>query len=261
MEKLNKNLFDLKNKFTLITGSCGLLGEQHATALSLINSNLILVDINKKKGLKLEKKLNEKFNNKIFYFNCDITKKKEILKLKQKLKKLNINLNVIINNASINPQPKNKTNENDWSKSIEVGLTGAKNIIETFCEDMIKKKSGNIINIGSDLSIIAPDQRVYENEKFFKPVSYSVVKHGIVGITKYYSSLLARHNIRCNCLSPGGVFNNQPRKFVNKITKLIPLKRMANKNEYIGAIQFLASDASKYMTGHNLVVDGGRSII
>ena len=261
MEKLNKNLFDLKNKFTLITGSCGLLGEQHATALSLINSNLILVDINKKKGLKLEKKLNERFNNKIFYFNCDITKKKEILKLKQKLKKLNINLNVIINNASINPQPKNKTNENDWSKSIEVGLTGAKNIIETFCEDMIKKKSGNIINIGSDLSIIAPDQRVYENEKFFKPVSYSVVKHGIVGITKYYSSLLAQHNIRCNCLSPGGVFNNQSRKFVNKITKLIPLKRMANKNEYIGAIQFLASDASKYMTGHNLVVDGGRSII
>ena len=92
-------------------------------------------------------------------------------------------------------------------------------------------------------------------------MSYSVVKHGIVGITKYYSSLLAQHNIRCNCLSPGGVFNNQPMKFVNKITKLIPLKRMANKNEYIGAIQFLASDASKYMTGHNLIVDGGRSII
>lgn len=261
MEKLNKNLFDLKNKFTLITGSCGLLGEQHAVALSLINSNLILVDINKKKGAKLEKKLKKKFNNKIFYFNCDITKKKEILKLRQKLKKLNINLNVIINNASINPQPKNKTNKNDWSKSIEVGLTGAKNIIETFYREMIKKKSGNIINIGSDLSIIAPDQRIYENEKFFKPVSYSVVKHGIVGITKYYSSLLAQHNIRCNCLSPGGVFNNQPMKFVNKITKLIPLKRMANKNEYIGAIQFLASDASKYMTGHNLIVDGGRSII
>ena len=219
------------------------------------------MDINKKKGAKLEKKLKKKFNNKIFYFNCDITKKKEILKLRQKLKKLNINLNVIINNASINPQPKNKTNKNDWSKSIEVGLTGAKNIIETFYREMIKKKSGNIINIGSDLSIIAPDQRIYENEKFFKPVSYSVVKHGIVGITKYYSSLLAQHNIRCNCLSPGGVFNNQPMKFVNKITKLIPLKRMANKNEYIGAIQFLASDASKYMTGHNLIVDGGRSII
>jgi len=261
MEKLNKNLFDLKNQYTLITGSCGLLGEQHATALSLINSNLILVDINKKKGLELEKKLKKKFNSKIFYFNCDITKKSQILKLKQKLKKLNIHLNVIINNASINPQPKNKTNKDDWGKSIEVGLTGAKNIIEIFHKEMIRKKSGNIINIGSDLSIIAPDQRIYENIKFFKPVSYSVVKHGVVGITKYYSSLLAQYNIRCNCLSPGGVFNNQPRKFVNKITKLIPLKRMAKKNEYIGAIQFLASDASKYMTGHNLVVDGGRSII
>ena len=92
-------------------------------------------------------------------------------------------------------------------------------------------------------------------------MSYSAVKHGIVGITKYYAALLAKYNVRCNCLSPGGILNNQPKSFVNKLEKLIPLRRMAKKDEYIGAIQFLASDASQYMTGHNLIIDGGRSII
>ena len=100
--------------------------------------------------------------------------------------------------------------------SINVGLTGAKNIIEIFYKDMIKK-SGNIINIGSDLSIIAPDWAIYKNKKYYKPVSYSAVKHGIVGITKYYAALLAKYSTRCNCLSPGGILNNQPKSFVNKL--------------------------------------------
>lgn len=261
MEKLNKNLFDLSKRYTLITGACGLLGEQHSLALSLINSNLILIDIDEKKGLQLKKKLTKRFKNKIFYFNCNITNKQQIINLKKNLTNLNIAISVIINNASINPQPKNQTKDDNWEDSLGVGLTGAKNIIEVFYKDMIKKKHGNIINIASDLSIIAPDQRIYKSKKYYKPISYSVVKHGMVGITKYYASLLGQYNIRCNCLSPGGVFNNQPKKFVNKLKYLIPLNRMAKKNEYIGAIQFLASDATKYMTGHNLIIDGGRSII
>ena len=261
MEKQNKNLFNLNKKFTLITGACGLLGEQHSIALSQINSNLVLIDINEKKGLKLKKKLNQKFKNKIYYFNCDIIKTEQLNNLKEKLDNLKIELSVIINNASINPQPQKQSKPGEWENSINVGLTGAKNIIEIFYNDMIKKNSGNIINIGSDLSIIAPDQRIYKNKKYYKPVSYSAVKHGIVGITKYYAALLAKYNVRCNCLSPGGILNNQPKSFVNKLEKLIPLKRMAKKDEYIGAIQFLASDASQYMTGHNLIIDGGRSII
>ena len=134
-------------------------------------------------------------------------------------------------------------------------------MIEVFSKDMQRKKSGNIINIGSDLSVIAPDQRLYNAKKNYKPLSYSVVKNGIVGITKYYASLYASKNIRCNCLSPGGVYNKQDAKFVKKLENKIPLKRMASKNEYIGAVQFLASKASSYMTGHNLIIDGGRSII
>ena len=261
MEKLNNKIFDLSKKYTLITGACGLLGEQHAIALSMINSNLILVDINNKKGIKLKNRLIKKFRKKVLYFNCDITKKNEINSIKSELNKKNIYISVLINNASINPQPNNILVKNDWDDSINVGLTGTKNMIEIFSTEMIKKKRGNIINIGSDLSVIAPDQRLYKNKKNYKPVSYSVVKNGIVGITKYYASLYASYNVRCNCLSPGGVYNNQDKVFVKKLNKKIPLQRMANKDEYIGAIQFLSSEASKYMTGHNLIIDGGRSII
>ena len=261
MVKQNSYLFNLSGKYTLITGACGLLGEQHSIALGEINSNLILVDIDSKKGIKLEKKLKKKFKNKIYFFNCDITKKDEINLLKLKLKKKNILINILINNASLNPQPNDIKKINEWNDSINVGLTGTKNMIEVFSKDMLKKKSGNIINIGSDLSVIAPDQSLYKSAKNYKPVSYSVVKNGIVGITKYYASLYASKNIRCNCLSPGGVYNKQDPKFVKKLIDKIPLKRMASKKEYIGVIQFLASKASKYMTGHNLIVDGGRSII
>ena len=124
---------------------------------------------------------------------------------------------------------------------------------------MKNKKKGVIINVGSELSIIAPDQRIYK-KNFVKPVTYSVIKHGIIGLTKYIATYWAKYGIRCNTLSPGGVFNNQDKKFVKKFNNLVPLNRMANKNEYNAAIQFLCSDASKFLNGHNLIIDGGRSI-
>ena len=125
----------------------------------------------------------------------------------------------------------------------------------------LKKKTGIILNIASDLSVIAPDQRLYSNLKSHKPISYSVIKHGLIGLTKYLASYLARYNIRVNAISPGGISNSQDKLFQSKINKLIPLGRMAFKNEYKEVIQFLCSDASSYLTGHNLIIDGGRSII
>ena len=126
---------------------------------------------------------------------------------------------------------------------------------------METKKKGVILNIGSDLSIIAPDQRLYSHLNSLKPVTYSVVKHGIVGLTKYLASYWSSKNIRVNCLSPGGIYNKQDKNFTKKIKKLIPLNRMAHKNEYNEVIQFLCSDASSYMTGQNIIIDGGRTII
>ena len=120
------------------------------------------------------------------------------------------------------------------------------------------------MNIASDLSLIAPNQEIYnENINFYekyKPASYSIIKHGVIGLTKYFASFWAKDNIRVNALSPGGVFDNQPKSFTKKLTKLIPMKRMANKNEYKSAIKFLCSDDSSYMTGQNVIIDGGRSI-
>ena len=149
---------------------------------------------------------------------------------------------------------------NLWDDEIKVGLTGSFLCAKHFGYQMKRnKKKGVIINIGSELSVVAPDQRIYK-KNFFKPVTYSVIKHGIIGLTKYLSTYWAEHGIRCNALSPGGIFNNQDKKFLRNFKKLVPLNRMANQDEYNSAIQFLCSDASKFLNGHNLIIDGGRSI-
>ena len=127
-------------------------------------------------------------------------------------------------------------------------------------------KGGVILNISSDLSVISPNQKIYEidnrpqNEQPVKPVTYSVIKVGLIGLTRYVATYWARNKIRCNALSPGGVFNNQDEEFVNRLNNLIPLGRMARKDEYRSAIQFLCSDASSYVNGQNIVIDGGRSV-
>lgn len=130
---------------------------------------------------------------------------------------------------------------------------------------MVKRRAGVILNIASDLALIAPDQRIYrvdgrpEESQPVKPVTYSVVKTGLLGLTRYLATYWSGENIRVNSISPGGVFNGQSEVFLSNLKELIPLGRMAEPNEYQGAILFLCSDASSYMTGANLVIDGGRT--
>ncbi len=153
-----------------------------------------------------------------------------------------------------------------WDKELEVGLTGAFLCSQVFGQEMAKLKKGVILNVASDLSVIAPDQRIYKKnnnsplEQFYKPATYSAIKTGLVGLTKYIATYWSEEGIRCNAISPGGVFNNQDREFISKVEQLIPMGRMARKEEYRSAIQFLCSDASSYMTGFNMVIDGGRHI-
>ena len=152
-----------------------------------------------------------------------------------------------------------------WDADLNVGLKGAFLCSQVIGSEMASRKQGVIVNVASDLAVIAPDQRLYrkpglsEDKQPVKPVTYSVVKTGLIGLTRYLATYWADSGIRVNAISPGGVYNNQPEDFVARLTGLIPLGRMANANEYQAAILFLCSDASSYMTGTNLVVDGGRS--
>jgi NAD(P)-dependent dehydrogenase (short-subunit alcohol dehydrogenase family) len=266
------NKFSLKNQFSLITGAGGLLGEQHAIALLEVFSDIILTDIDYKKLVILKKKLEKVFlSSKIFIYKMDVTNEKSIMKIRNDLLEKKIKLKVLINNAAIDPKVKNNhklsygsffesTNIKNWNKQISVGLSGAMLCSKIFGSLMIKNKQGGVIlNIASDLSVIAPNHSIYK-KNYYKPVMYSVVKHGLIGLTKYLATYWNNKNIRCNAISPGGVENNQSKDFINKIKKLIPLNRLAKKDEYKSAIQFLCTDASSYMTGHNLIMDGGRSI-
>ena len=260
-------------QISLVTGAAGLLGEYHSQALINLGHNLLMTDIDQKL-LKKKAKNIKKINNKqiILLKKLDVTSEKSITSLINSMKKKNFVINVLINNAAIDAKVSKKDKINNtfenfnlkiWNKEIDVGLTGAMLCSKIIGKEIIKSKvDGIILNIASDLSIIAPNQNLYKNKKFTfkKPVTYSVIKHGIVGLTKYLATYWCNNKIRVNALSPGPVFNNQPLAFQKKIKKLIPLNRMAKKEEYVGTVMYLCSDASSYMTGQNIVVDGGRSI-
>jgi NAD(P)-dependent dehydrogenase (short-subunit alcohol dehydrogenase family) len=206
----------------------------------------------------------------------DVNKEKSILSCFKKLKKNGIKVDILINNATINPTVSKISNNSKtrlehfslkkWNEEISVGLTGTFLCSKIFGNEMSKNKKGIILNILSDLSVIAPDQTLYNDNKLkknqqpVKPITYSAIKFGLLGMTKYLATYWAGTKIRCNALSPGGVFDGQNKEFVKKLTKSIPMGRMAQRTEYRSAVQFLCSDASSYMNGHNLVMDGGRTI-
>ncbi len=256
---MKKIALNLKNKNIIITGGNGFLGSQITNALLNEKANVYIIDIKEPK-----KKLSVK------YFKSNITNENDLKKILKFFQLKKIKIDVLINNAAIDYPPlKSKKNNfkletfpNDlWDKDISVSLKGSYLCTKVFGSYMSKFEKGTIINVSSDLGIIAPDQRVYKNSGFIKPVTYSVVKHGIIGLTKYTASYWGEKNIRCNAIAPGGIYNKQDFSFVKKINQLIPLGRMAKKNEYNGLILFLCSDLSSYITGSVIVADGGRTII
>jgi hypothetical protein len=273
---LNLSKFDLSDKWVVVTGAAGLLGKQHSTALLEVNANLVLLDKDKDKIIQLVHELNQLgFSGKILNYEIDITNEIKVLAVDKDLSAKNISIDVLINNAAINPKyevladGKNGSRVEDfdlldWDYQLDVGLKGAFICSKVFGSNMAKQGNGVILNIASDLSIIAPDQRIYDNNsnelQNVKPITYSVIKSGLIGMTRYLATYWNESNVRVNAISPGGVYENQDSEFVNRLTKLIPLGRMASPDEYKSAIQFLCSDASSYMTGQNLVIDGGRSV-
>ena len=272
-----KKSFELNNKVAVITGGLGLLGLKHAEVIAEYGGIPILLDISTDNGFTKAEEISRTYNTKCEFKFCDITNESEIENVKDYLIHKYGSVDILVNNAAINPKVEGEGIKNtlrlenfskyQWDLELGVGLTGAMLCSKIFGNEMAKINKGVILNIASDLGIIAPDQRIYkkkgieEKNQSVKPVTYSVIKHGLIGLTKYLATYWADKGVRCNAICPGGVYIDQDPSFVKNIQKLIPLGRMAKIDEYKATIIYLVSDASSYMTGANLIIDGGRTII
>lgn len=270
--------FYIQDKVVIITGGAGLLGKKHAEAVIEGKGIPVLIDVSEQAINRAKAELSGScdWNFQMEGYVADITKREEIENIAEDLQKKYGHIDVLINNAANNPKIEGNAKnmkaiqfENFplqmWLDDIDVGLTGALICSQVFGSKMEKQRSGVILNISSDLGIVAPDQRIYrkeglrDDEQTVKPVTYSVIKHGLIGLTKYLATYYAEKGIRANALCPGGVFNGQNEEFIEKLSKLIPVGRMANAEEYKSTVLYLISDASSYMTGSTVVVDGGRT--
>ena len=271
--------FNLQGKTALITGAAGLLGIEHASALLESGATVVLTDVAEEALESAYSHLSKSFrSNNVISKIMDVSNVIDIRRVHDELSICGHHVDILINNAAIDPKVDSENqilegsrlenyNVQQWDREISVGLTGAFLCSQVFGTSMAKAGNGGIIlNIASDLSVVAPDQRLYRRNDFpddlqpVKPVTYSVIKSGLVGLTRYLATYWAEQGIRSNALSPGGVLNGQGEEFVQRLNDLIPLGRMAAKDEYRGALQFLCSDASAYMNGQNVIIDGGRSV-
>jgi NAD(P)-dependent dehydrogenase (short-subunit alcohol dehydrogenase family) len=267
----------ITDKVCIITGGAGLLGKKHAEAVLAGNGVAVLIDISDESLKKAKDELGKLYpDHEIECYKADITNEKELLNIREDLLIKYGHIDILINNAANNPKMEEKSANlgnirldnfpiDIWSDDIAVGLTGAFLCSKVFGKAMEEQKQGVILNISSDLGVIAPDQRIYrkdgirEEDQTIKPVTYSVIKHGLIGLTKYLATYWADKNIRVNAVCPAGVENGQDQEFVKKLTNLVPMGRMAHKEEYQCTVLYMISDASSYMTGSTVIIDGGRT--
>lgn len=273
-----QTLFDLTHRVAIITGGAGLLGYYHGAILAAAGANVVLLDLAHSSPALRAEQLELAHGPKCLGLAVDITSEASIEHARDEIIATFGRVDILINNAANNPKVEDSKPGQPWSRlehfpletwnaDIAVGLTGAFLCSRIFGPEMVKRNAGVILNVASDLGVIAPDQRLYAqpgllpDQQPVKPVTYSVVKTALIGLTRYLATYWTAHNIRVNAISPGGVANGQPEAFTARLHELIPMGRMAHRDEYQGAILFLCSDASSYMTGQNLIVDGGRTVL
>src|ERR1017187_2805540 len=268
-------LFDLTGRVAIVTGGAGLLGYQHGAILAAAGAHVVLLDLAATNPQVRAEQLTQEYGPACLGLIADITSEASLEDACVRIISRFGRIDILINNAANNPKVEDAKGQTwsrlerfpleVWDADIRVGLTGAFLCSRIFGAEMAKRRAGVIVNVASDLAVIAPDQRLYrveslpEDQQPVKPVTYSVVKSALLGLTRYLATYWSGANIRVNAISPGGVLDGQPEVFLSRVKHLIPMERMANRDEYQGAILFLCSDASSYMTGANLVIDGGRT--
>lgn len=270
-----ENLFNLRERVAIITGGAGMLGRQHAWALAQAGATVVLLDLAVADPESAAAGIAQRFGRPALGVAADITNLAQVERARDLILERFGRIDILINNAANNPKMEQREGKNFsrledfpldvWEADLRVGLQGAFLCSRVFGSEMASRGKGVILNVASDLAVIAPDQRLYREEgtpasqQPVKPVTYSVVKSGLIGLTRYLATYWHESGVRANAISPGGVYNGQPEEFVSRLSALIPLGRMANQDEYQGAVLFLCSDASSYITGVNLIADGGRS--
>jgi len=278
MKKKIKDLFNLKGKIVVITGGSGFLGSEFALTLSNIGAIPIVLDKNNNSLQLLEKKFKKKKLKGLFCL-VDLNDEDKVNEAINLIIKKYRKIDCLINAVAFTGQNMFKTNVNFfekfekynfqlWLRSLNGNLSSIFLVTKSVAKHMMKREKGSIVNIASDVGIISPDHRIYEPNKKFNykgvnfntPISYSVAKSGIISMTRYLATYWAKKGIRVNCISPAGVYKKHDKKFVEQLSQRIPLGRMAKSHELNGAIIYLCSNASSFVTGHNLVIDGGRTI-
>ena len=271
-----EKLFRLDNKVIVITGAAGLLGQRHAEVVACYGGIPILLDLSQQAVDNLADKLNSKYKVNAMGFAVDITNEESIKDNAEVVFKKFSKIDGLVNNAANNPKVEDSEKVNFsrlenfpldiWYDDIAVGLTGAFLCAKYYGSKIVQSPNGGtIVNIASDLGLIAPDQRLYKQNNVpeglqnVKPVTYSVVKSGLIGLTRYLATYWSEKNVRCNAMCPGGVENGQPDEFLQEVSQRIPMGRMAQSDEYQSTLLWMLSDASSYLNGAIIPVDGGRT--
>jgi NAD(P)-dependent dehydrogenase (short-subunit alcohol dehydrogenase family) len=273
------DLFDLTGRVAVVTGGAGLLGTQFCRTLASAGARVVVVDIEEQTAADLAAALNSQWpvtaktpdNPRSMALGTDVTSESSVGQMVETTLEAFGRLDILVNSAALDPKfdPQHAGAHSNafedyplqaWNQALQVNLTGMFLCCRAVAAPMLSQGKGVIVNVSSIYGVVGPDQRIYQREgeyPQYKPVYYSVTKAGVLGLTRYLATYYAGRDLRVNALTPGGVYNNHDEGFVQAYSARAVLGRMAEKDEMNGALLFLASDASAYMTGANLIVDGG----
>jgi NAD(P)-dependent dehydrogenase (short-subunit alcohol dehydrogenase family) len=264
--------FSLSGKVGIVTGAMGLLGAHHCRALAAAGAHVIVADLDGAACAARATLLTRDFGVDALGCAVDVTARESVMALRDVVREQWGRIDVLVNNAAVNEKvedagqgaPKQRFEDYplvSWERALAVNVTGTFLCCQVLGTEMAAQKRGSIVNVASTYAMVAPDQRLYRREDgtqdFYKSAAYPTTKGAVLSLTRFLAAYWGEVGVRVNALSPGGVENGQDPYFVARYAERTPLGRMARPSDYEGAIVFLAGDASAYMTGANLVVDGG----